>query len=290
LTALPEGGGTVVAVIGDVTDEARIAEILSLHHPEIVFHAAAHKHVPMMENNPCEAVKNNVRGTRLLAEAALRFGVERFVLVSTDKAVNPVSVMGATKRAAELLVQAMNGRGRCVFTTVRFGNVLASNGSVVPHFLDQIRSGGPVTVTHANVRRYFMLIPEAVQLVLHAAALATGDDLFVLEMGEPVRVLDLARNLIRLSGFVSDEEIPITFIGLRAGERLEEELVGQDEVTEPSGVNGILRMRATAAPAADRLSEQVQALERAAATGREALVIQRLRDVVPTYRPGGTVS
>jgi FlaA1/EpsC-like NDP-sugar epimerase len=290
LSALPEGGGTVVAMVGDVTDEARMAEILSLYHPEIVFHAAAHKHVPLMENNPCEAVKNNVRGTRVLAEAALRFGVERFVLISTDKAVNPVSVMGATKRVAELVVQSMNGRGRCVFTTVRFGNVLASNGSVVPHFLEQIRSGGPVTVTHADVRRYFMLIPEAVHLVLHAAALATGDDLFVLEMGEPVRVLDLARNLIRLSGFVSDAEIPITFIGLRAGERLEEELVGKDEVTEPSGVNGILRMRARTAAPLLRLFEKVEALEQAAASGRQALVIERLRDVVATYRPGGTES
>jgi FlaA1/EpsC-like NDP-sugar epimerase len=289
LTALPEGS-TVAAVVGDVTDEARIAEVLSLYHPEIVFHAAAHKHVPLMENNPCEAVKNNVRGTRVLAETALRFGVERFVLISTDKAVNPVSVMGATKRAAELLVQSMNGQGRCVFTTVRFGNVLASNGSVVPHFLEQIKSGGPVTVTHADVRRYFMLIPEAVHLVLHAAALATGDDLFVLEMGEPVRVLDLARNLIRLSGFVSDEEIPITFIGLRAGERLEEQLVAEDEVTEPAGVKGILRVLANSPPPRARLLQRVGVLERVAAEGRQALVLERLRDVVPTYRPGGADS
>jgi FlaA1/EpsC-like NDP-sugar epimerase len=286
LSALPEVGA-VTAVVGDVTDEARVAEILSFHHPEIVFHAAAHKHVPLMEINPCEAVKNNVRGTRVLAEAALRFGVERFVLISTDKAVNPVSVMGATKRAAELFVQSMNGRGRCVFTAVRFGNVLASNGSVVPHFLEQIRSGGPVTVTHADVRRYFMLIPEAVHLVLHAAALATGDDLFVLEMGEPVRVLDLARNLIRLSGFVSDEEIPITFIGLRAGERLEEELVGQDEITEESGVKGVLRLRARTGPSLTGLTEKLAAAEAAAAAGRQALVIERLREVVPTYRPAG---
>ncbi len=290
LSALPEGGGTVTAVVADVTDEARVADVLSFHHPEIVFHAAAHKHVPLMEINPCEAVKNNVRGTRVLAEGALRFGVERFVLISTDKAVNPVSVMGATKRAAELFVQSMNGRGRCVFTAVRFGNVLASNGSVVPYFLEQIRSGGPVTVTHADMRRYFMLIPEAVHLVLHAAALATGDDLFVLEMGEPVRVLDLARNLIRLSGFASEEEIPITFIGLRAGERLEEELVGADEVTEPSGVKGVLRMRASAGPFPGQLFERLDALERAADTGRQASVIERLRDAVPTYRPAGTDS
>ncbi|TLY12713.1 MAG: polysaccharide biosynthesis protein, partial [Nitrospirae bacterium] len=207
----------VHSIIGDITDVGRMNSIMAEYRPTVVFHAAAHKHVPLMELSPCEAVKNNVLGTKTVAEAALRHGVSRFIVISTDKAVNPTSVMGATKRVAELVIQSMNHNPHCVFAAVRFGNVLASNGSAVPHFLEQIKAGGPVTVTHPDMRRYFMLIPEAVQLVLQAASLAKGGEIFVLEMGEQIRVFDIAKNLIRLSGFSLDE-IPITFVGVRPGE------------------------------------------------------------------------
>jgi len=273
------------AIIGDVTDADRTREILVLHPPAIIFHAAAHKHVPLMEMNPCEAVKNNVRGTRILAEAARQVGVDRVILISTDKAVNPVSVMGATKRVAELLVQSMNGDGPGIFSAVRFGNVLASNGSVVPHFLEQIKSGGPVTVTHPDMRRYFMLIPEAVHLVLHATFLAKGGDIFVLDLGEPLKILDLARNLIRLSGFVPEAEIPISFIGLRPGERLYEELVGADEVAEPVPGERILRVASGSRPDPEWLWREVAKLERLAAAGGAKAVVEQLSRLVPTYRP-----
>jgi len=275
------------SVIADVTDAARIADVLAAHRPQIIFHAAAHKHVPLMELNPCEAVKNNVRGTRVVAEAARRFTVERLILISSDKAVNPSSVMGATKRVAELVVQQMNDEGAAIFTAVRFGNVLVSNGSVVPHFLAQIKAGGPVTVTHPDMRRYFMLIPEAVHLVLHAAALAEGGDIFVLEMGEQMKVLDLARSLIRLSGFVPDEEIEIKFIGLRPGEKLSEELVGWDETAEPSSVEGVLRVRASTRSAQSALLQQVTELEEVAMEGDPVAVRKKLEEVVPTYHATG---
>ena len=187
-------------ILGDITDFERLSETLEDHRPEIIFHAAAHKHVPLMEMNPGEALKNNVLGTRCVAETAVRFGVGHFVLISTDKAVNPSSVMGATKRAAELVVQAMAQRGSTCFLTVRFGNVLGSNGSVVPRFQNQIRAGGPVTVTHPEVRRYFMSIPEAVGLVLQAATLGEPGAIYLLEMGDQIKLVDLARNLIGLSG------------------------------------------------------------------------------------------
>ena len=234
----------VHSVIGDVTDAARTAAVFARHRPHLVFHAAAHKHVPLMEANPCEAIKNNVVGTLTVAEMSRDYGVERFVMVSTDKAVNPSSVMGASKRVAELIVQAI-GRdaGDTLFVTVRFGNVLGSNGSVIPRMLDQIHAGGPVTVTDPEIRRYFMLIPEAAQLVLQAAVFAHERATFVLDMGEQIKVLDVARNLIRLSGFVPDEEIPIKIIGLRPGEKLFEELVGKGEELEPAGMEKIFRVR-----------------------------------------------
>jgi len=273
------------AVVADVSDAVRVTGVLAAHRPEIVFHAAAHKHVPLMESNACEAVRNNVGGTRAIVEAALRFGVERFILISTDKAVNASSVMGATKRVAELLVQSMGADGTGIYSAVRFGNVLASNGSVVPQFLAQIEAGGPVTVTHPEMRRYFMLIPEAVHLVLQAATLAKGGDTFVLEMGEQIKVLDLARNLIRLSGLVPEEDIAIAFVGLRPGEKLSEELIGKDETADLTPAEGILRVQLSTAPEWQTFTRQVAELEQLADAGDDTEVIAKLAELVPTYRP-----
>jgi FlaA1/EpsC-like NDP-sugar epimerase len=272
-------------IVGDVTDTQRVCTVMAEHQPDIVFHAAAHKHVPLMEASPCEAVKNNVLGTRTMAEAAAKYGVERFILISTDKAVNPSSVMGATKRMAELLIQDLARRSATRFLTVRFGNVLGSNGSVVPHFLSQIKAGGPVTVTHPKVQRYFMLIPEAVSLVLHAAALGHRGAVYVLDMGEQIKVLDMARNLIRLSGFVPEEEIPITFVGLRPGEKLCEELVGTDETVAPSGVAQIFQVRAEWLPDPEVLAQQLTALEGLALQGEARALLELLYEVIPTFRP-----
>lgn len=275
----------VHAVIGDVTDGQRVDDVLAEHQPEVIFHAAAHKHVPLMELNPCEAVKNNVIGTQVMAKAAQRHGVRRFILISTDKAVSPSSVMGATKRVAELLMQGVHSSNGHAFTGVRFGNVLGSAGSVIPRFLEQIKAGGPVTVTHPEMRRYFMLIPEAVQLVLYAAALAKGGELFVLEMGESIKVVDLARNMIRLSGFVPEEEISVTFVGRRPGEKLQEELIDTNETLEPSSVERVFRIRSSYVPEPAFLSKTVEELEKRAGVGDTRGVIDALKKVVPTYRP-----
>jgi FlaA1/EpsC-like NDP-sugar epimerase len=269
-------------VIGDITDARRVNALIADYRPHIIFHAAAHKHVPLMELNPCEAVKNNVLGTRLLAETAVRYEVDRFILISSDKAVNPSCVMGATKRVAELLMQTMNEANPGTFVTVRFGNVLGSSGSVVPRFMDQIKRGGPVTVTHAEMRRYFMLIPEAVELVLHATALGAGGEIFVLEMGEQVKVVDLARNLIRLSGFVPEEEIPIVFTGVRPGEKLMEELVADDETLEPTALPKIARV------SSPRRSPKI--LERQVADLEEMALAEDAKGVVAELRKFGLTS
>lgn len=219
----------IVPVIADIQDRDRIFEVMETHRPDVVYHAAAHKHVPLMEYNPKEAVKNNVLGTKNVAEAADTFGVGTFVLVSSDKAVNPTNVMGSTKRIAEMVIQELDNHSTTKFVAVRFGNVLGSRGSVIPLFKKQIQAGGPVTVTHPDMTRYFMTIPEASRLVMQAGALARGGEVFVLDMGEPVKIVDLAKNLITLSGYI-EEEIGIEFSGIRPGEKMFEELLNEKEV------------------------------------------------------------
>jgi FlaA1/EpsC-like NDP-sugar epimerase len=288
---LRDRGGSceIRAVVGDMTDRRRVNAVMAEFLPEIIFHAAAHKHVPLMEASPCEAVKNNVGGTWVLARAAVAHGVSRFVMISTDKAVNPTSVMGTSKRVCEMIIQGIANGGRAngtKFSLVRFGNVLGSNGSVIPRFMDQIRAGGPVTVTHPEIRRFFMLIPEAVQLVLHAATLGEAGEVMVLDMGEQLKVLDLARHLIRLSGFVPDEDIQIVFTGLRPGEKLFEELRGNAEDSERSGVDKILRIRRQSLPDWPILEREILDLIRLSRRGRTPEVLQRLREIVPTYKGG----
>lgn len=216
-------------VIASIREEVRMEEIFKTYKPEVVFHAAAHKHVPLMEKSPSEAIKNNVFGTYKVASLADKYKVKRFVLISTDKAVNPTNIMGATKRAAEMIIQTFNEKSKTEYVAVRFGNVLGSNGSVIPLFKKQIEEGGPVTITHPDIIRYFMTIPEAVGLVIQAGAMAKGGEIFILDMGEPVKILDLANNLIKLSGFEPGVDISIEFTGLRPGEKLYEELLMSEE-------------------------------------------------------------
>ena len=280
----------IVPAVGDVTVQDRVIEVLKQTDPELVFHAAAHKHVPLMELNPKEAVRNNILGTKVVAEAALACGVNRFVLISTDKAVNPTSVMGATKRVAEDLLQSLSHRGQTKFTVVRFGNVLGSNGSVVPLFADQIRKGGPVMVTHPEIKRFFMTIPEAVQLVLQASLLGRGGEVFVLDMGEQVKVVDLARNMIVLSGLVPDQDIQIVYSGLRAGEKLYEELFEETEQVELTQHAKIRRAISPPAIQSDRLDRAIAALETAVSQGDDNELIRRLSEAVPTYTPMSSCS
>lgn len=271
--------------IGDIKDARRIRDVIREARPHVILHAAAHKHVPVVEANVGEAVKNNVLGTRVVAELADAFGVETFVMISTDKAVNPTSVMGATKRVAEMLVQSLAERSRTRFIAVRFGNVLGSAGSVVPIFREQIAAGGPVLVTHPEMRRYFMTIPEATQLVLQAAAIAQGGEIFVLDMGEPVKIVDLARDMIRMSGFEPDVEMPIVFTGLRPGEKLFEELFHESEGYEATRHPKILVGRIARVPF-ETLQAGVDALVVALDEG-EGAIRSRLSELVPEGTLGG---
>lgn len=230
-------------IIASVRDKERICKIFDEVRPAVVFHAAAHKHVPFMEENPSEAIKNNIFGTHNVAQCAHEHKVKRFILISTDKAVNPTNIMGATKRIAELIVQSINKESETEFAAVRFGNVLGSNGSVIPLFKEQIKAGGPVTITHPDITRYFMTIPEASRLVIQAGALAKGGEIFVLDMGKPVKIVDLATQLIELSGYKPNQDIKIEFIGLRPGEKLFEELLLEEEGLESTKQEGILIAR-----------------------------------------------
>ena len=271
----------LVVLIGSVRDRERVMQVFDRYRPDLVCHAAAHKHVPLMETSPFEAIKNNVFGTYNVAQAADRFGTQRFILISTDKAVNPTNVMGASKRLCEMIVQMMNDRSATEYVAVRFGNVLGSAGSVIPLFLKQIRSGGPVTVTDKRVIRYFMTIPEAVQLIFQAGAYARGGEIFVLDMGEPVRIDDLARNMIRLSGFEPDVDIPIVYTGLRPGEKLYEELLLSGEGMQKTK-NDLIYIGHEIAfdPAA---FEENLMLLRAIPESDEPALRAKLRELVPTF-------
>jgi FlaA1/EpsC-like NDP-sugar epimerase len=275
----------IIPIIGDVGDVERMTQVFEAHRPALVFHAAAHKHVPMMEWNPCEAVKNNVVGTYLVATLADRFKVETFVLISTDKAVNPTSIMGATKRIAEQATQSLAQRSRTKFLAVRFGNVLGSAGSVVPIFKEQIARGGPVTVTHPEMKRYFMTIPEASQLVLQAATMGKGGEIFILDMGEPVKIVDLAKDLIALSGLRVGEDIELQFTGIRPGEKLFEELSVADEqadkTTHPKIFIGRLKARDL-----DDLDARLAGIAEIAHTGNEADVRRKIAELVPEFELG----
>ena len=273
----------LVVLIGSVRDENRIESIFEKYHPEIIYHAAAHKHVPLMEDSPNEAIKNNVLGTYKMVVMADRFHVKKFVQISTDKAVNPTNIMGASKRICEMIIQTYNKHSETEYVAVRFGNVLGSNGSVIPLFKKQIEQGGPVTVTHPDIIRYFMTIPEAVSLVLQAGAYAEGGEIFVLDMGEPVKILDLAKNLIRLSGLKLGQDIEIEFTGLRPGEKLYEELL-MDEEGMTDTPNKLIHIGHPIDVDEDKLSYALYVLESAAEreTDDMRLIVE---SVVPTYHP-----
>jgi FlaA1/EpsC-like NDP-sugar epimerase len=272
----------IESIIADVQDHERIYQVFYKFRPQVVFHAAAHKHVPLMENNPAEAIKNNVFGTKNVADAADRFRAERFVLISTDKAVNPTSIMGTTKRIAEMYIQCLGKQSNTKFVAVRFGNVLGSRGSVIPHFKEQIERGGPVTVTHPDMFRYFMTIPEAVQLVIQAGALAKGGEVFILDMGKPVKILTLAEDLIRLSGFKPYDDIKIEFSGIRPGEKLYEELLTNEE-----GLTSTQHGRIFVGKPIDvkrtELEFEIKKLEKVVSED-QSIIRKVLKLIVPTYQ------
>lgn len=274
-------GLDLVVLIASVRNSTRMNQIFKTYRPQIVYHAAAHKHVPLMEDSPNEAIKNNVLGTWKTVQAADLYGAERFVLISTDKAVNPTNIMGASKRICEMIVQTYNNRSRTEFVAVRFGNVLGSNGSVIPLFKKQIAAGGPVTVTHPDIIRYFMTIPEAVSLVLQAGAYAKGGEIFVLDMGEPVKILDLAENLIRLSGYKPYEDIDIVFTGLRPGEKLYEELLMDEEGMQDTE-NKLIHIGCPIEIDEERFLVQLEELK-SVCSMETSEIRKMIRDIVPTY-------
>lgn len=283
-----------VPIIADVRDIHMVEEVFAEYHPTVIFHAAAYKHVPLMEDFPTQAIMANVLGTKNMADMAIKYNAERFVMISTDKAVNPTNVMGASKRIAEIYVQSLflkqvQKDANCTkFITTRFGNVLGSNGSVVPFFKKQIAEGGPVTVTHPDIIRYFMTIPEASCLVLEAATLGEGGEIFCFDMGHPVRIADLAKNMIRLAGYVPGKDIEITYTGLRPGEKLYEELLNQKEITLPTSNQKILVAKVLEYDF-DTVATQIQALIEEAKTGKVFPVVQKMKDIVPEFKSKNSV-
>jgi FlaA1/EpsC-like NDP-sugar epimerase len=277
-------GSERVPVIADICDLRRMARVFEEHEPHVVFHCAAHKHVPMMEGNPGEAIKNNVFGTHIVADAALAAGVAAFVMVSTDKAVNPTSVMGAAKRCAELYVQSLNTNGcKTRFVAVRFGNVMGSSGSVAPIFRKQIEAGGPVTVTHPEMKRYFMTIAEASQLVMQAGAIGAGGEIFILDMGKPIKILSLAKEMIRRSGLRPGKDIAIEFSGIRPGEKLYEELACAGEQTRPTS-HPKIRVWQLPRATPKQVERMINQLGAVTNSGRDE-VMGALRECVPEYQP-----
>ena len=277
-----------IPVIADVRNRERIEQIFSEMRPDVVYHAAAYKHVPLMESFPNEAIQANVSGTKNMADMAVKYGTDRFVMISTDKAVNPTNIMGASKRIAEIYVQSLfrklhETNPNCTkFITTRFGNVLGSNGSVIPYFRKQIAAGGPVTVTHPEIIRYFMTIPEACCLVMEAGTLGEGGEIFIFDMGEPVKILDLARNMIRLAGYTPEKDIPIVFTGLRPGEKLYEELLNQKETTIPTANEKIMVARVREFDF-DQVSEQVDQLIRTSRLTKPFMTVKLMKQLVPEY-------
>lgn len=271
----------LVVLIGSVRNTDRVNKVFEMYHPDIVYHAAAHKHVPLMEESPNEAVKNNVFGTLKVAKAADMYGTHRFVLISTDKAVNPTNIMGASKRICEMIIQNLNRTSKTEYVAVRFGNVLGSNGSVIPLFKKQIEYGGPVTVTSPDIIRYFMTIPEAVALVLQAGAYAKGGEIFVLDMGEPMKIVDLAKNLIKLSGYRVDEDIKIEFIGLRPGEKMYEELLMNEEGLKDTA-NKMIHIGKPIEYDVEAFEEQLERLHKVA-LDEDGDVREVVKEMVPTY-------
>lgn len=283
LLADPENVPILRVYIGSVRDKERLREVFTLEHPQVIFHAAAHKHVPLMEHSPCEAIKNNVMGTRNVVEIADEMGAERFVMISTDKAVNPTNVMGATKRMCEMIIQAIQKKSKTHFSAVRFGNVLGSNGSVIPLFQQQIARGGPVRVMHKDITRFFMTISEAVSLILQSAAKSEGGEIFILDMGQPVRIDDLARDMIRLSGHEPDVDIQIIYTGLRPGEKLYEEVLMHEEGLRESGIAGVKIGK----PMELAYEDVIACVDKLDACIRENPhhIRSTLMCAVPTYRP-----
>ena len=273
-------------LIASVRNEVKVNKLFEIYHPDIVYHAAAHKHVPLMEDSPNEAIKNNVFGTLNVARAADKYNAQKFILISTDKAVNPTNVMGATKRLCEMIVQTYNKRSQTEYVAVRFGNVLGSNGSVIPIFKRQIKEGGPVTVTHPDIIRYFMTIPEAVSLVLQAGAYAKGGEIFILDMGEPVRIADMAKNLIKLSGYEQDVDIKIEYTGLRPGEKLYEELLMEEEGLQDTP-NHMIHIGKPIEMNEDTFVERLINLKEAA-YGETDDIRSLIKELVPTYQYGIT--
>ena len=284
-----------VPVIGDVRQEARVDFAMRKFHPQIIFHAAAYKHVPLMEENPCEAVLVNVKGTACVANYAVSYGVEKFIMVSTDKAVNPTNVMGASKRLAEIYVQSLSiaiGRGqkegKTRFITTRFGNVLGSNGSVIPRFRAQIEKGGPVTVTHPDIIRYFMTIPEACRLVMEAATMGRGDEIFIFEMGEPVKIANLARRMIELAGFEPDKDIKIEYTGLRPGEKLYEELLSNEENTKPT-THKKIRIADVRQYDYEEVARAIEKLSQLSLEVRIPDTVRLMKKIVPEFKSNNSI-